>query len=192
MYGALGTGDVCDIPALLDAFEAAPAIGEAWALVHGLPPESLSEFLSTLTPVVLMRDTLVTAYGWRSGRIIPRQSVLQRATPVLVDVRGLPVARCLSGAPLQIPRGLPPTPAFQGRGWPGFSEELIDQIPPADRDQGVLLLVDLETGGVIRRVPGLSGATGGLAGPIQDVTRQASGLDMVEGTGGPDGGRAAP
>jgi hypothetical protein len=188
LYGGVRTGDVCDVPALLDAFEAAPAIGEAWALVHGLPPESLSDFLTTLTPVVLLRDTLVTAYGWQSGRIIPRQSILQRGTAVLIDVRGVPVSRCLSGAPLQIPRGLPPGPAFQGSAWPGFSEDLIDEIPGSERDQDTFLLVDLATGDVIRRTAGASGAPSSLAGPIVEAVHDPAGVDIVESTGGPDGG----
>jgi len=169
LYGGLRSGDVCDVRGLLEAFEASPAIGEAFALVHGLPTESLAGYLSTLTPVVLLRDTLVTAYGWQNGRIIPRQSVLQRGTGVLIDVRGVPAARCMSGAPLQIPRGLPPTPAFQGDGWPGFSPDLVDEIPAADRDQDTFLLLDLITGGVIRRSPGVDGALAGLAGPIQVI-----------------------
>ena len=169
LYGGLRAGEVCDAAALAERLAAVPAVGEAWGLVHGIPPESLGEFIATLTPVVLLRDTLVTNYGWRSGRIIPRQSVLETGTAVLVDLRGVPAARCASGSPLQPPAGLPADPAFQGTGWIGFDRDLVDEVPPADRDQSVFLLLELSDGGVLRRTPGFVGASGSLAGPVADA-----------------------
>jgi hypothetical protein len=166
LYGGLRSGEVCDTDALLERLEAVPEVGEAWGLVHGVPPESLGGFVSTLTPVVLLRDTLVTNFGWRSGRIIPRQAVLEQGTSVLIDLRGVPAVRCLSGSPLQAPAGLPAAPAFQGPGWAGFDLDLIDEIPPADRDQGSFLLLDLADGGVIRRTSGAEGSRATLAGPL--------------------------
>ena len=81
----------------------------------------------------------------------------------------------MSGAPLHDPRGLPPEPSFLGTTWSGFTPDLIDEIPPADRDQASFLLMDLISGDVISRTPGMEGAQAGLAGPIRviEISEQA-------------------
>ncbi|MBU1493938.1 MAG: hypothetical protein KJ956_08230 [Actinobacteria bacterium] len=169
VFGAARSGEVCDIGLLVSSLQSNPRAAEGWATVHGIPAGSISDYVSGLTPVVLLLDTAVTNFGWRNGEILPRQSVLQRGTSVLVDRRGRPVARCQSGSPLRPPQPLPATPAFQGDPWPGFSSALIDEIAAADHDVIEFVLVDIVTGEAIRRTPGIPGAQASLAGPIYVV-----------------------
>jgi len=168
-FGASFSGDVCDVGLLVSALQSNPRVGEAWTTVHGIPAENISDFVGGLTPVVLLRDTLVTNFGWRNGKIIPRQSVLQRGTSVLIDRRGVPVARCLSGSPLRSAQPMPAAPSFQGEGWAGFSSASLDEVTPSDHDVNEFLLVDIGSGALIRRAPGIPGALASLAGPIYVV-----------------------
>jgi hypothetical protein len=169
VYGSTDTGEVCDAGLLVTSLQSNPRVSEAWATVHGIPAEKISEFVGGLTPVVLLRDTMVTNFGWRNGDIVPRQSVLQRGTSILIDRRGTPATRCLSGSPLRPPQPLPATPSFQGDPWPGFGRAFIDEISSSDRDILEFVLVDIATGGAIRRTPGAPGALASLAGPIYVV-----------------------
>jgi len=168
-FGASLSGDVCDVGLLVSALQSNPRVGEAWTTVLGIPAESISDFVGDLTPVVLLRDTLVTNFGWRNGKIIPRQSVLQRGTSVLIDRRGVPVARCLSGSPLRPPQPLPAAPSFEGEGWPGFSSASLDEVTPSGHDVGEFLLVDIGSGALIRRAPGMPGSLASLAGQVYVV-----------------------
>ena len=169
VFGASLTGDVCDAGMLVSLLQSNPLVGDAWATVHGIPAEDIAAFVTDLTPVVLLRDTVVTNFGWRNGKIVPRQSVLQRGTSVLVDRRGVPAARCLSGSPLRPPQPLPAAPSFQGEGWAGFSRVSLDEVAPSGREVSEFLLVDIGTGAPIRRAPGAPGALASLAGPIHIV-----------------------
>ena len=169
VFGASLSGDVCDVGLLVSALQSNPRVGDAWATVHGIQVESTSDFVSGLTPVVLLRDTVVTNFGWRNGKIIPRQSVLQRGTAVLVDRRGVPATRCLSGSPLRSPQPLPAAPSFQGEGWAGFSRVSLDEVAPSGHEVSEFLLVDIASGAPIRRAPGAPGALASLAGSIHVV-----------------------
>ncbi len=169
VFGASLSGDVCDVGLLVSALQSNPRVGAAWAAVHGIQAESISDFVSGLTPVVLLRDTVVTNFGWRNGKIIPRQSVLQRGTSVLVDRRGVPATRCLSGSPLRSPQPLPAAPSFQGEGWAGFSRVSLDEVSPSGHEVSEFLLVDIASGAPIRRAPGAPGTLASLAGPIHIV-----------------------
>ncbi len=169
VFGASLSGEVCDVGLLVSSLEANPPAAEAWAIVHGIPAESIPDFVSGLTPVVLLQDSAVTNFGWRGGQIVPRQSILQRGTSVLVDRRGTPVARCQSGSPLRPPQPLPATPSFQADPWPGFGRSSIAEISASDHDVAEFVLVDIVTGEAIRRAPGLPGAQASLAGPVYVV-----------------------
>lgn len=169
VFGGTALGDVCDLGLLVTFLQANPRAAEAWATVHGITAESLADFAAALTPVVLLRDTAVTSFGWRGGQLASRQSVLQRGTSVLVDRRGVPVARCLSGSPLRPPQPMPATPSLQGEPWPGFALGFIDEVSSADREVLEFVLVDVVTGDPIGRVPGVPGALASLAGPITVV-----------------------
>jgi len=166
VFGAARSGEVCDVGMLVSSLQSNPRAAEAWATVHGIPAEKISDFVGGLTPVVVLQDTVVTNFGWHNGEIIPRQSVLQRGTSVLVDRRGTPAARCLAGSPLRPPQPLPTTASFQGEPWPGFGRQFIDEVAASDRDVIEFVLVDIVTGEPIRRSPGIPGALASLAGPV--------------------------
>lgn len=169
VFGASLAGEVCDVGLLVASLQSNPRAAEGWATVQGIPTESLSDFVAGLTPVVLLNDTVVTNFGWRNGEIIPRQSVLQRGTSVLVDRRGLPVSRCLAGSPLRPPQPIPATASFQGEPWAGFGRATIDEIAAPDRDVSEFVLVDIGTGEPILRKPGTLGALTSLAGAVYVV-----------------------
>jgi hypothetical protein len=166
VFGGVSGGEVCDVGLLVTLLQATPRAAEAWSTVHGITPESIPDFAAGLTPVVLLSDTLVTNFGWRNGQLTPRQSVLQRGTSVMVDRRGVPVARCLSGTPLRSPQPLPAAPSFQGDPWAGFGREFLEEIPAAEREVLEFVLVDIASGEPINRVPGVPGALASLAGPV--------------------------
>jgi hypothetical protein len=178
VYGGAALGDVCDVGALSASLRAAGGLAEEWAAVQGIAAGQLDDFLSSVTPVVLLDDTAVTDHRLLGSQAVPHQAVLQRGTAVLVDRRGVPVVRCLSGSPMRPPQPLPAVPSFRGVAWPGFRLSLIREIDPAPSMVAEFVLVDISTGGAIRRVPGAAGAPGALAGPIFEP-------DVLAADGGP-------
>jgi hypothetical protein len=177
VYGGTALGDVCDVGALGASLQTAAGLAEEWAAVQGIGGEQLDDFLSALTPVVLLDDTAVTDHRLARSEAVARQAVLQRGTPVLVDRRGVPVVRCLSGSPLRPPQPLPAVPSFRGVAWPGFRLSLVREMDPAPGVLAEFVLVDIASGEAIRRVPGAAGASGALAGPIFEPDVLAAGGD---------------
>jgi hypothetical protein len=166
VFGASTDGEVCDVGALVTALRTNPRLAEGWAGVHGLEEDGIGVFVAGLTPVILLRDTAVTSFGWSDGWVTTRQSILQRGTAVLIDRRGSPVIRCLSGSPLRIPQDLPATPDFQGDAWKGFTRSSTVEIVAATGDVSEFVLVDVQTGVPIRRAAGINGQLASLAGPL--------------------------
>jgi hypothetical protein len=160
------SGDVCDVAALGVALTQNEIVGNSWATVQGIDTADIEAFLEGLTPVVLLRDTLVTDHGFENGRILPQQTVLQRGNAVLVDRAGMPRVRCLSGSPLRRPQALPDTAQVTGAAWIGFSFEGVVDVPPAQRDVQRFVLIDIRTGEPLVRESGASGAPPVLAGPV--------------------------
>ncbi len=166
VFGASAEGEVCDVGGLVTALQANPRVADGWASVHGLDENTIGSFVAELTPVILLRDTAVTSFGWSDGWITPRQSILQRGTAVLIDRRGSPVTRCLSGSPLRAPQTLPATPDFQGDAWKGFTRASTVEIVAATGDVTEFVLIDVQTGIPIRRTAGINGQLASLAGPL--------------------------
>ena len=166
VYGAVTGGEVCDVRAYAETLAANPRVASAVGAVHQLDDADVLAFVEGLTPVVLLRDTAVTNFGWRDGKIVPRQSVLERRTAVLIDRRGLPVIRCLSGTPLRSPNPVPTAPAVRGPEWPGFAVALVDEIGPGENNVSEFIFVDVLTANAVRRTPGISGGATVLAGPV--------------------------
>jgi len=69
------------------------------ARVLKVEPEigALSRYIRDLRPVTLTRDTRATNHAFVDGRAVAFQSILQAGTAVLVDDKGVPVARCRCG-----------------------------------------------------------------------------------------------
>jgi len=175
VFGGTVLGDVCDVGALSVSLQSTPGLAEEWAGVQGIGSDQLDEFLAGLTPVVVLDDTAVTDHRIEGSESVPRQAVLQRGTAVLVDRRGLPVVRCLSGSPLRPPQPLPAVPSFRGVAWPGFRLGFVRDIEPAPGALSEFVLVDIASGDAIRRTAGAAGAPGALAGPIFEPDVLASG-----------------
>jgi hypothetical protein len=151
---------------LARALTSSEVVGASWAIALSIDPATIAQFLGELTPVVLLRDTLVTDHGFDNGRILPRQVILQRGNAVLVDQTGLPRVRCLSGSPLRRPQALPDRVEVRGAIWTGFSLEGVVDVPAAQRATSRFLLVDIRSGVPLTREAGASGAPAELAGPI--------------------------
>lgn len=95
---AVSTGNCATGRNLVDTLEQDPAKIEAWLGV--LKVTDARDYVRKLTPVLLRADTRVTTHEYRSGSVVPVQSVLESGTVVLVDDRGTPKVRCARGTPL--------------------------------------------------------------------------------------------
>ena len=104
LYGGSGELADCDVQGLAAFLAENPEKAKAWADVRDIDPTQIAEYLETLTPVLLLHDTLVTNYGFSGGVAVPFQAVLQAGTGVLVDWTGQPVVRCACGNPLSAPK----------------------------------------------------------------------------------------
>lgn len=83
--------------------------------------------MRSLQPVVLMHDTWVTNHGYRDGRAVPFQSVLQAGTAVLIDAYGVPRVQCGCGNPLA-PRWTGYVVPTSGTPWPGYNPTYVINI----------------------------------------------------------------
>jgi len=108
-YGGTGSDLVCDRELLIRSLRARPDRLRAWALVRHLSPtyRAVATYIRSLRPVTLTRDTRITNHSFVGGQAIAFQSILQAGTAVLVDEKGIPVARCRCGNPLLEPIYIP-------------------------------------------------------------------------------------
>jgi hypothetical protein len=104
-FGGSGSDLVCDRELLIRSLRARPDRMKEWARVLDVEPDihSVARYIRTLRSVTLTRDTRVTNHTFVDGRAVPLQSILQAGTAVLVDEKGVPVARCRCGNPLLEP-----------------------------------------------------------------------------------------
>ena len=146
LYGGSGTLSACD-PAAIAAFLAAhPDKAAAWAGVRGIGQDALAGYLGSLTPVVLVHDTVVTNHGFAGGTATAFVAVLQAGTAVLVDATGLPVVRCACGNPLTAPPRLDLTAAdVQGARWDGYDPAGALTVAPGST-VSQFVVVDVATG----------------------------------------------
>jgi hypothetical protein len=172
-YGGVRTGDVCDVPSLVGALTTNAVVGAAWAAVHSIESAEIESFVSGLTPVVLLRDTVVTDHGFNNGRIHPYQAVLEKGTAILVDGSGTPRVRCISGSPLRRPQPLIDSVTVIGDPWHGFAVDAVADVPAAPGPASRFVLVDIRSGDPLIREAGAAGALSDLAGPILAVVAVA-------------------
>jgi hypothetical protein len=101
-FGGSGSNRVCDRDKLIRFLRRNPAVMREWARVLGVRPtfQAVKRYIAKLHPVTLTRDTQVTNHGYKNGRAVPFQAILQAGTAVLVDKYGAPVVRCFCGNPL--------------------------------------------------------------------------------------------
>ena len=132
----------------------------------GVEPAAAGGYIDGLTPVVVLRDTAVMDHLLITGRIVPRSAVLERGTAVLVDPKGVPRVRCVSGSPLRTAAPIPSGVVVEGAVWDGFSLSQLQTLPAALQPTGQFVLVDVETGLALHRASGINGSLARLAGPL--------------------------
>ena len=145
LYAASQRRDACDVEELITGLTGQPSKAEAWAEVQGIDADELPAFIRSLTPVLVTGDFVVTNHGFRAGSFVPKLSVLQAGTAVLVDARGVPRMRCLCGNPLLEPQEAENV-RFVGEEWDGFSEEALARVSPADSELTELVVLDVDSG----------------------------------------------
>jgi len=154
LYGGTRDSAICDPAALVAFLEANAVKAAAWATVFGIDSEGIGDYVATLTPLTLTRDTRVTNHGFRDGAARPLQSVLQAGTAVLVDEFGVPRVKCYCGNPLLPPQPLNAVPTYTGTSWTTF-DPAIPVVVVADAESALgLVLVDLDGGSPFVRNPG--------------------------------------
>ncbi|WP_324608777.1 DUF6777 domain-containing protein, partial [Streptomyces sp. NRRL WC-3719] len=161
LYGGTHSLPSCDVDQQARLLAADTAKSRAFAQAAGVTPSGLGAWLRGLTPVMLRADTRVTGHGYRDGKAVPYQAVLQTGTAVLVDAYGAPRVRCAAGAPLRTAAQAPPATAYRGEPWPGFRPDRVVLVSPTRR-----ALESLRPGPRARRAARVRGrpARGGRAG----------------------------
>ena len=170
LYGGTQDQTRCDKVAMLAFLQQNPAKAAAWVAAQNSDPTllwgngrrsltvaELPAYFAELTPVTLLRDTRVTNHGYVNGQPTARQSVLQAGTAVLVDLYGVPRARCACGNPLIPPIALPVPPIWVGPTWPGWDPTVIIVVVPAPVIITQIIIIDLNSGEQIIRIPGSNG-----------------------------------
>lgn len=188
-YGGSGSLSACDPAAIAEFLAAHPDKAAAWAQVRGIAPADIAGYLSTLTPVVLLHDTLVTNHGFANGVATPRVSVLQAGTAVLVEPTGLPVVRCACGNPLSAPPTINlPTAVVQGNQWDSYDPggTVVVTAGPAGTK---LVAVDIDSGEDVTLTFGPAPAVATSATPTT-VATTTDGSDCVLDLTWPDTGPA--
>jgi hypothetical protein len=154
LYGGIERTGSCDVARQIGHLTRDRARTRAFARAAGVSPASVPDHLRGLTPVVLRADTRVTDHGFRAGRAVGHQAVLQTGTAVLVDDRGVPRVRCACGNPLRPPVALRGTPDTQGTPWPGYRPGGVVVVTPAPQVITTFTLVDVTTRTWIERRTG--------------------------------------
>lgn len=202
LYGGTGDQTRCDKEAILSYLLQNPDKAGAWVAAQNSDPNlrwddgrtdltvaDLPDYFAELTPVTLLYDTRVTNHGFRNGLPTARQSVLQAGTAVLIDIYGVPRARCACGNPLIPPIASPTPPTWVGPAWPGFDPTIVIVIVPAPTVITQVIIVDLNTGGVIIRPVGTTGGEDTIArtGDVQITLVWSHDSDMDLHVIDPDG-----
>jgi hypothetical protein len=137
LYGGSTNQAVCDRDQMVNFLERNPAQSAAWRTVAHV--SDIRAYASTLSPVVLLRDTRVTNHGFENGAPTTFQSVLQTGTAVLVDNRGIPRVRCDSGSPLDEPQS-DASEEFTGTGWQGLDSDSVVKVQRSDTPIAALIV----------------------------------------------------
>lgn len=153
LYAAQRDVPSCNAAALITYLEGNQDRARPWAAALGINAADVRAYVNTLTPVLLRTDTRVTDFGFADGRAVPRQSILQAGTAVLIDRTGVPRVRCASGNPLGEPRAVQSNPQYEGPRWQGFLPGSVILVNPAPATT-TIVVVDVTTGAIFVRIPG--------------------------------------
>jgi hypothetical protein len=170
LYGGTRDAAGCNGAKLTEYLEGNPTRGRAWAQAAGIQQNQIRPFIAALTPAALRVDTRLTDYQFSGGRAVPKQSVLQAGTAVLLDRTAMPRVRCASGDPLAQPRAVDSTPSYRGPRWPSFSPATLVVVDPAPGTT-IIVLIDPRTGLPFARVLG--------SVIVIDLDRPAAGATVI-------------
>jgi hypothetical protein len=130
MFSGTADARLCNRQSLIDYLQSHPDRAQAWAQVEGITVDQIPSFVNSLQAKTLAHDTRVTNHAFENGKAVPRQSVLQAGTVVLVDSKDQPVTRCLCGNPLLPAVEALGPPNYTGDKWPGFDPGGIVVVHP--------------------------------------------------------------
>lgn len=158
LYGGTNDNSRCDPGQLIAFLGSNPAKAQAWVAALNADPNlqwgtgtltttEVPAYVASLTPLVLLTDTLVTNHGFVNGSPTPFQSVLQAGTAVLVDRFGVPRSRCLCGNPLIPSAAALAAPTYVGTQWPGFSPANVVIVQPTVAANNSFTVVPYPAGG---------------------------------------------
>jgi hypothetical protein len=159
LYGGTLNYKSCDAHKLVAFLEHNPAKARAWASTLGISTTDISQYVSTLTPVLLRTDTRVTNHGYVNGVADPIQYVLEAGTAVFLNRYGEPVVKCYCGNPLT-PPALLSEPIYTGPLWASFTTINITIIERSPTIINTYTLYDPNTGKEFKRTAGLTGRDG--------------------------------
>ncbi|MER7759857.1 DUF6777 domain-containing protein [Streptomyces sp. NPDC097619] len=158
LYGGIHKRGSCDVEQQVRTLTADRNKARAFAGAAGIEPARIPDFLRELTPVVLRADTRVTSHGFKGGRGVAYQAILQAGSPVLVDDYGLPRVRCTCGNPLMPPVEIKQGAFHEGDPWPGFRAEEVVVVTPTAEAVSNLVIVNISNNTWIERRSGDDGA----------------------------------
>ena len=170
LYGGTQDNDRCNTSQLQSFLADHPDKATAWVdALNGddsinfggaaITVDDIGSYIDTLTPVVLLADTLVVNHGYVDGRATPHDSVLQKGSAVLVDEQGVPRTRCACGNPLTQPSPSATQVEPQGTPWPGYNPNKVAVVEPFPGGMTALSVVDLQSGGLFERPMGTKGGS---------------------------------
>jgi len=128
-----------------------------WSRGLDLSVSDVEAFIGELTPVTLLSDTRVTNNGFSGGNPTPRQAVLQAGTSVLVDIFGVPRAKCNCGNPLASPVAQETSVTYTGNRWDDFDPDATIVVDAAAEAIDIIEIIDIFTGELIERPTGSGG-----------------------------------
>ena len=133
LYGGTGDAHVCDAAKLVSYLNDHQDKAQAFSEVLGITPEGIGDYVATLTPVVLISDTVVTNHGFKNGHATTLTSVLQAGTAVMVDPQGVPRVKCNCGNPLTPPQVVPSADwRLHGNAWDGYDTASVTGVVAGD------------------------------------------------------------
>ena len=114
---------------------------------------------------------------------MPRQSVLQKGSAVLVDRLGVPRARCFCGNPLIAPTASKSKVVYVGKKWPGVGKTPPAVVSPSKDPVTVFIVKDPKTGKQGNQAPGKPAApAAATSAPVATTSSASSPTDAPQET----------
>ena len=173
VFGGTLDERTCDVDKLGRFLESDADKARAWSTVLGMDTSNIKTYAATLTAANLAADTRVLEHGFAAGELVPRETVLQRGSAVLVDARGVPRVDCYSGNPLRNPT-IQTDETFVGTPWPDFNESTVVIVEPAAVDVTEFVLVDVADGNEFVRPTGSTGEADLTANSATDSVEETT------------------